>query len=106
MQKQCTYISKQTGLRCTNHSSYGCRTCWLHGARKPETIRRGAAHPNYKHGRRTLEAQNQSSEQSLRLRYLEDISHLIGLIQGSKTRGRKPKGYARLTLPQLLAKLT
>ena len=30
--------------------TYGCRTCRLHGARKPTSIKAGPNHPNYRHG--------------------------------------------------------
>jgi uncharacterized protein YebE (UPF0316 family) len=50
------------------------------------------------HGGRTLEAQKHSSEQILKITYLEDIGHAIGIIKGAKTRGRKPLGYQKLNL--------
>jgi len=31
--------------------------------------------------------------EAIQLRQLEDIAHLIGLIQGPRTRGAKPRGY-------------
>lgn len=65
----------------------------MHGARKPETIKRGQQHPNYVHGRRTLEAEKEHSRQLCELRYLEDLGHAIGMMTGNKTRGRKPKYF-------------
>jgi len=106
MSTQCAYVNRITGIRCENDSSYGCRTCWQHGARAPETIRKGKDHPHFKHGQRTIESQLKESRQSLQLRYLEDAGRLIGMIVGNKTPGRKPKGYAKLTLSEILERLT
>lgn len=53
--KQCTAKSKRTGIPCKNPAAFGCKVCRLHGARKLESIKRGAAHPNYIDGRRSIE---------------------------------------------------
>lgn len=95
--KQCTAKSKRTGFPCNNPAAYGCRTCRMHGARKEESIKRGEQHPNYVHGRRSLEAEKQSSQQSLRLNYLEDAMHVLGMTTAKHARGRKANGYRKLT---------
>jgi hypothetical protein len=104
MSTQCAYVNKVTGIRCENDSSYGCRTCWQHGARN--NIVSGKDHVNFVHGNRSLQYQKECSEQLLKLRYLEDAGRLMGLIVGNKTPGRKPKGYIKLELRELLTKLT
>jgi len=68
-----------------------------HGARRPESIKRGEQHPNYVHGNRTLESQKKSSEQSARLQMLEDALHLLGMTTAKRSRGRKSAGYCRIT---------
>jgi hypothetical protein len=45
----------------------------MHGARRPETVRRGANHPQYRHGRETLVAK---AERSRRLKELGDLEAL------------------------------
>ena len=95
--KQCTAKSKRTSLPCINSAAFGCRTCVEHGARRPESIKRGEQHPNYVHGNRTLESQKKSSAQSLRLQQLEDALHLIGMTTAKRSRGRKAAGYTKIT---------
>ena len=63
----------------------------MHGARRPETVRRGANHPQYRHGRETLVAKVKRSRKLAELRDLEALSFTLGLASGPKWRGRKPK---------------
>ena len=95
--KQCTAKSKRTGLPCNNPAAYGCRTCKVHGARRPESIKRGEQHPNYVHGGRTLEAQLEQSATSRRLQQLEDALHLLKMTTAKRSRGRKANGYCKIT---------
>jgi len=65
--------------------------CHYHGARKPETIKQGASHPQYRHGQETLEAKAERSKRLAELRNLEALSFALGLAVGPKWRGRKPR---------------
>ena len=67
--------------------------CRYHGARKPETIKRGADHPQYRHGRETLEAKAAQHTMSVFFHEVEDLMFALNMIvAGSpRTRGRKPK---------------
>jgi len=69
----------------------------MHGARKAESIKRGEQHPNYVHGRRTLEAQAEQSAVSRKLQQLEDAMHLLGMTTAKRSRGRKANGYCKIT---------
>jgi hypothetical protein len=91
MKKQCTAIKRKTGERCKNPAAWGCNTCRYHGARRPESIKRGADHPQYQHGESTQEARAAYSEASSRLHELEEIGFRSGLMAGRRTPGRKPK---------------
>ena len=95
--KQCTACSKRTKERCKNPAAYGCKTCRIHGARKAESIKRGEQHPNYVHGRRTLEAQVEQSAVSRRLQQIEDAMHLLNMTTAKRSRGRKANEYKKLT---------
>ena len=95
--KQCTAKSRRTGLPCNNPAAYGCRTCRMHGARKPESIKRGKSHENYLHGQRTLEARLEQSATSRRLQQLEDAMHVLGMTNAKRSRGRKASGYCKIT---------
>jgi hypothetical protein len=72
--------------------TYGCRTCRLHGARKPTSIKAGPNHPNYRHGTETLQAKRQRSSKLAELRMIENDLRNSGLIKGNRTAGRKPTG--------------
>ena len=87
---RCTARTKTTKHRCLNPAAYGCRTCRLHGARKPHSIKRGIDHPNYLHGMETLEAKRLPSEGLARLREIEDDLIRRGRIRSKRTVGRKP----------------
>lgn len=65
--------------------------CRYHGARKPETVRRGACHPQYRHGQETLEAKAERSKRLAELPALEQLAFALGLATGPRWRGRKPK---------------
>ena len=53
----------------------------------------GPNHWNYRHGHETLAAKQQRSERSLRLLYLLEMGHGIGMMGGKRTPGRKPVNY-------------
>lgn len=90
--RQCEATSRRSGLRCQNFKCWGCRTCKYHGARKPETIRRGADHPQYRHGMETLEAKVARHHAIARLHELCDLGNKLGLFHDLvKLRGRRPK---------------
>ena len=89
---QCTARAKSTQNRCLNPAAFGCRTCRLHGARKPSSIKAGPNHPNYRHGLETLSAKHQRSVKLAELRTIETELLNKGLIAGARTAGRKPTG--------------
>ena len=89
---QCTARAKSTKHRCLNPAAYGCRTCRLHGARKPTSIKAGPNYPNYRHGLETLPAKHQRSVKLAELRAIETDLFNKGLIAGASTAGRKLTG--------------
>ena len=89
---QCTAKCKRTGKRCLRLKAWGCQTCMVHGARRQESILRGADHPQYRHGKETKEARSHRHETSKRLHNLVDLGNAIGLFRPPvKLRGRKPR---------------
>ena len=64
--------------------------CRFHGALRPETVRRGVDHPQYKHGWRSQAGIEEYRQASARLRELEDYVIEAGLMTGGRTRGRTP----------------
>jgi hypothetical protein len=67
--------------------------CRHYGAKKPTAIKRGANHPQYRHGRETLEAKTECSKRLAELRELEALSFACGLVpEGTpRWRARKPR---------------
>jgi len=89
---QCQAKSKRSGERCQNLAAFGMSTCRMHGARKPETILRGADHPQYKHGKETLEARENRRQAGVTLHALCDLGNEVGLFNVKlNLRGRRPK---------------
>jgi len=56
----------------------------------------GSKHWNYQHGHETLAAKQERSEQSLRLHFLQDMGHGLGMMGGKRTPGRKPVNFVTL----------
>jgi hypothetical protein len=55
-------------------------------------IRRGENHPQYKHGRETLESKAARKTAITQLHHLCDLGNQIGLFEkDTKLRGRRPK---------------
>ena len=87
---RCKAKCKARGDRCRNPAAYGMKVCRYHGARKPETIRRGANHPQHRHGLETGESKAERSRRLAELRDLEALSFALGAATGPRWRGRKP----------------
>ena len=73
----------------------------MHGARKRETIKQGADHPQYRHGKRTKAYEEESSRTIARLQALEKIGFEAKILIGKKQRGPKSK-YFYTALNQIL----
>ena len=92
---QCRARSKRHQRRCQNPAAFGAAVCRFHGARRPESVKRGSDHPQYSHGRETLEARRRRVEAMSRLRVLVDLGVVGGFLQrripGRRPNPRKPK---------------
>lgn len=89
---RCTAKAKSTGTRCWRLASFKTPVCYVHGARRPETIRRGKAHWNFKTGKATKSQREKDRHMAIELRQIEDVSFALGLATGPRWVGRKPKG--------------
>lgn len=97
----CGAKCKRTGLLCKNMPvrSSKANRCRLHGGIvKPRKILRGADHPQYRNKGESSIEREERSKRSAALLYLRDIGDHVKLFNGTKTRGRKPKGYVRLDM--------
>jgi len=93
---QCTARSKRTKQRCRAPAKRGRSVCRTHGGlstgpKTPEGRARIAA-AKTEHGRETRSIRRQRSNDLLELSMLETLGRAIGLIQGPRTRGPKPRG--------------
>ena len=87
---QCRARSKRSGKQCLNPAAHGMKVCRMHGARRAHTTLRGEKHPAYKHGRETSSMRLERAFASARLALLERVGFALGILKGSRTRGRKP----------------
>ena len=81
---QCSAKAKSTKHRCLNPAAYRCKTCRLHGARKPNSIKRGIYHPNYRHGMETLQMKQKRSIKLSELKLIEQDLLKRGLLSSDK----------------------
>lgn len=61
----------------------------MHGGRRLDLFKRGADHPNYRHGKETLEAKKARHDASVQFRELWEMGRQIGMFEGRLV-GRKP----------------
>jgi len=73
-----------------------CKTPKWNGPRTAEGKQR-IAQAQLKHGFYSKAGLEAKQAESIQLRQLEDIAVLIGMIQGPRTRGCKPRGYKAIT---------
>ena len=88
--KQCRARAKHSKQRCLNPAAYGMPVCRFHGARQPHTVLKGKDHPNYRHGKQTQAARKYRHDMAVELAELEEAGFAIGMLEGHRTRGRKP----------------
>jgi hypothetical protein len=94
--KRCTATCKARSDQCRNPAAYGMRVCRYHGARKPETVKRGASHPQYRHGQETREAKAERHQMAVFFHKVEDLMFALDMVSPGSTRmrGRKPRKQA------------
>ena len=93
--KQCEGTSRRTKERCKAPAAKNKSRCRFHGGRKfsgPKTLegRMRCAAAKTIHGRETREVRSERSLASARLAVLEAVGFGIGLLKGTRTRGRRP----------------
>ena len=84
---RCQAKSSRTKEQCKKPALKASRTqkCGHHGG-GPKKLR-------LKHGLDTIAARAERAKEAALLRRLEDALHLLGIINGPRTPGRKPKAY-------------
>ena len=100
---RCTAKSVRSGNQCLKPSLKSSRTqkCSTHGGRNKGPIteagkaRSAAAH--VKTGEFTKQAIKERSQKLTEMMQLEDAMHVLKMTTATRTRGRKPTGYVRLT---------
>jgi hypothetical protein len=108
---QCSAQSKRTGLQCKAPAISGKSKCRFHGGKStgPKTPegRQRCAQARTAHGRETSTIRTERSLASARLAVLESVGFGLGLMTGTRTRGRKPDrmGEAYPELQALYQKL-
>ena len=100
---RCTAKSVRSGQQCLKPSLKSSRTqkCTTHGGRNKGPVteagkaRSAAAH--VKTGEFTKQAIKERSHKLAEMMQLEDAMHILKMTTATRTRGRKPTGYVRLT---------
>ncbi len=90
LKNQCSAKSKRSQARCLNPCAFNCKVCRFHGARRE--VPSGPDHPLYIHGNDTRVARAEHSKKMAEIRNLEAIGFKIGMFNGTRLVGRKPKG--------------
>ena len=92
--QRCLARSKRTKVQCRAPAAKGKTKCRFHGGvstgPKTEQGRQRCADAKTIHGNETRKARTERAEGMRRLRALEDLGHALGIMQGTKTVGRKP----------------
>lgn len=103
---RCTAVFKRTGQRCAALALTGKRTCARHGALStgPRTAegKKKCSAARTVHGRDTIAFRKERSLASARLAVLETVGFGLGLMIGTRTRGRRPDRIAE-AYPELQA---
>ena len=100
---RCTAKSVRSGNQCLKPALKSSRTqkCGHHGGRNKGPVteagkaRSAAAH--IKTGEFTKQAIQERSQKLAEMMQLEDAMHVLKMTTATRTRGRKPSGYAPLT---------
>jgi hypothetical protein len=107
--RQCTARSTRSGMQCGRPALKTSKTqkCQFHGGRgsgpKSAEGRTSIAAAHTVHGRETRQARAERSAASARLSQYEDAARVVGLVSGTRIRGRKPNGYVPVaTLEQVV----
>jgi len=105
--KQCEGTSRWTKERCKAPATKNKSRCRFHGGRKfsgPKSIegRIKCGKAKTVHGLETTAVRQERSLESARLAVLESIGFAIGLLNGTRTRGRRPDRMAE-AYPELQA---
>lgn len=91
---RCAAVFRATGQRCTAIAVSGRRVCPRHGGLSvgPRTIdgKKRCSAARTVHGQDTIAKRQERSLGSARIAVLESIGFAIGLLKGTKTRGRRP----------------
>ncbi len=91
---RCQAQSKRTGRQCGAPAAVGKRVCRFHGGGStgPRTSegRQRCAAARTVHGQQTRQARAEIALDARRLRAIEALGRLLGMLPGPKSRGRKP----------------
>lgn len=93
---RCTAKSTRTKLQCRKPALKLSRTqkCEFHGGRPHSTVTLlQIAEANTLHGEASKATKQQYRDDSVLMHELEDALYVLKMVEGPRTRGRKPAGY-------------
>ena len=101
--RRCNAKSKRTSLQCGAPALRTKTKCASHGGKstgpRTEVGRQRLREANTKHGKFSKQGYTDTSQQCAQLEHIEDALYLLNMAVGPRTRGRKAKGYSKLTSP-------
>lgn len=79
----------------------------MHGAHKSRNAAKGEDHYNFQHGQATKAARAENARTSAELHMLRDLGVALGMFDDQPTGwpGRKPEGYRRPDLQNLISQI-
>ena len=80
--RRCTATAKSTKQQCQCPAAYGCSTCRVHGARRPETIVKGKDCHFYKHGQSTRQKRREAPTKLKKAK--EEIKLCVALLNSDE----------------------
>jgi len=94
---RCQALSRRSKEQCKKPALKGKRVCGFHGGKstgpRTEEGKARIAKAHTTHGNETKVKREERSRSSAYLMELEDVAWALGMMTGTRTRGRKPKNY-------------
>ena len=98
---RCQAMSRQSKNQCLKPALRGKNVCGHHGGKstgpRTEDGKKRSREAHIKSGLYTKESRLKQSSTSLSLAQYESIGFALGLMKGTRTRGRKPYGFKNIT---------
>ena len=94
---RCQAMSKRTREQCGAPAERDKRVCRFHGGRSTGALtpegKAISANANFKSGHYSRASLDKAAKEKALIRVLEDATHILGISEAPRTRGRKPEKH-------------